>query len=186
MSVTISKFETVSKSETASDFEKVTGCIVLVLLLGLLTIFANHSFSQGRFIEGGFESFFAVLTLAAIINALALKKNHVDELANRIENERDRALYRRLYEAKEPRSVGGCWFLAVFLSPTISYLYQKNWSLAAISFITIQGLFLWWFWSIFSMPSEARRRNENLADQAYNELLLARAPITTERELAQV
>lgn len=104
-------------------------------------------------------------------------KKYIDNIALSIENEDDRELFRRLYRAKEPRSIEVACLLSTFLTPTISYVYQKKWGLAIISFATFQGLAIWWFISLFSMPFEVCARNRILADQAHNDLLLARGRI---------
>lgn len=124
-----------------------------------------------------FIGFFVLLCLAAFWFFRGPAKHaedHVNTLAGQIADPNDRVLFLQMYHSKSPKSVVLAWVLTAFLSPTISYLYQSKWGLAAIAFFTFQGLGVWWIVSIFSMPSEVMGSNKKLADQAFNELRLAR------------
>lgn len=103
-----------------------------------------------------------------------LCKQHVDTLAARITSPADKELFRRMYTEKQPRSVMTAWWLSALLTPTAAYIYQQRWGLAAWSFITLEGLGLWWAISLITMPMEVLNRNKLLADKAFNEVLLIR------------
>ncbi len=124
-----------------------------------------------------FIGFFVLLCLAAFWFFRGPAKHaedHLNALAGQITDPNDRVLFLQMYNSKSPKSVVLAWVLTAILSPTISYLYQGKWGLAAIAFFTLQGLGIWWIVSIFSMPSEVMGSNKRLADQAFNELRLAR------------
>ncbi len=99
---------------------------------------------------------------------------YVDGLAMQINSASDRALFLNMYRASGPRSVVVAWLLTVFLSPTISYVYQGKWGLAIIALVTFQGLLIWWIISWFSMPTEVMKYNKTLADKAFNQLMVNR------------
>jgi hypothetical protein len=99
---------------------------------------------------------------------------YVDELTASITRRDDAVLFRQLYRNKQPRNVVLAWVLTAFLSPTIAYIYGRQWVKMLLSFFTLQGAGVWWLVSIFSMPFEIMNLNKRLADQAYAELRLAR------------
>jgi hypothetical protein len=101
---------------------------------------------------------------------------YVNSLGSQFQNPADEMLFRQIYQTKGPRSTTVAWLLTTFLSPTISYLYQAKWALAVISFLTLQGLFLWWLASIFFMPAQVLATNKKLADEAFQQVLLSRGP----------
>ena len=101
---------------------------------------------------------------------------YVNSLAAQLQSPADEVLFRQIYQTKGPRSTTVAWLLTTFLSPTISYLYQAKWALAVISFLTLQGLFLWWLASIFFMPYQVLATNKKLADEAFQQVLLSRGP----------
>jgi hypothetical protein len=53
-------------------------------------------------------------------------------------------------------------------------VYQGKWGLAVISFVTLQGLFIWYFVAIFTMPFEVVSANKKLADEAFQQVSLSR------------
>lgn len=125
--------------------------------------------------------FFVLLLLAWVAGAVwffrgpaKAAQSHLDRTVARISDERDRALFRQMYRARRPRNVVLAWLLTAALSPTISYVYQREWSKAVIAFLTFQGLGIWWLASIFTMPTEVMRHNKRLIDEAWTELQLAR------------
>ncbi len=99
---------------------------------------------------------------------------HLEAAIAPMSDERDRALFRRMYAAKRPRSVLAAWLLTSILSPSVSYVYQREWPKAIIAFVTLQGFGLWWFVSVFTMPTEVMRHNKRLIDEALNDFQLAR------------
>lgn len=101
-------------------------------------------------------------------------ERHAQNLSEQLASPADAALFHSIYRSKNPRSTLAAWLLTIFLSPTISYIYQNRWIPAAISFLTIQGLGLWWVISWFTMPSEVAKTNMRLADEAFNQVMLAR------------
>jgi hypothetical protein len=101
-------------------------------------------------------------------------ERYVDTLALQLQNPQEAALFRNIYKTKDPKSTTVAWLLTAFLSPTIGYIYQGKWALAAISFLTLQGLFLWWIVGIFTTPIEVLQRNKRLADEAFNQVMLGR------------
>jgi hypothetical protein len=112
-----------------------------------------------------------------IVSPVLAMQGYVDYLASRFPNAADGALFKNVYETKQPRNVLVAWLLTFFLSPTISYLYQNKWALAIIAFLTFQGFGIWWVISWFTMPGEVIRYNRNLADQAFNELMMVRPQV---------
>ena len=120
---------------------------------------------------------FAALIAAAIafFNGPAKRsEDYVNQIANGIHNEDDRALFRSLYHRKGRKSVLTAWLLTVFLSPTVAYIYLGENNKALIAFLTCQGAFLWWFISWFTMPAEAMAKNNAVADDALIQLRLMR------------
>lgn len=117
-----------------------------------------------------------VIYRALVISPIQRTQEHVEMMAAHFSNPSDAALFRRTYEAKQPKSVLAAWLLTFFLSPTISYIYQNKWALAVIAFLTFQGLGAWWVISWFTMPGEVARYNLLLADQAFNEIMMWRGP----------
>ena len=99
---------------------------------------------------------------------------YVDSLAAQFQNPADAALFRNVYRTKGPKSTTVAWLLTVLLSPTISYVYQGKWALAIISFVTLQGLLIWYFVAIFTMPLEVLAANRKLADEAFNQVMIGR------------
>jgi hypothetical protein len=109
---------------------------------------------------------------------------YVSDIANRIGNEDDRALYLRLYLRRKPRSPRWVSLIVLIFGPAIAYAYQKRWLSAIVSLAVLA----WWFsafhnyffiigWSIAGlvyMPMEVKNRNKVFAEEAYTELLLAR------------
>ena len=115
--------------------------------------------------------------LGLVVSPLKDMEAYVEMLATRFPNPADGALFTHMYQTKQPKNVLVAWLLTFFLSPTISYIYQNKWGLAVIAFLTFQGLGLWWFISWFTMPGEVIRYNKNLADQAFNELMMVRPQV---------
>lgn len=99
---------------------------------------------------------------------------YVNELSASITRRDDAVLFRQLYRNKQPRSVVVAWVLTAVLSPTVSYIYSRQWVRCLLALVTLQGLGIWWLVSIFSMPFEVMKVNKRLADEAYSELRLAR------------
>lgn len=99
---------------------------------------------------------------------------HADDLAASITRRDDVVLFRQLYRNKQPRSTLIAWVLTYFLTPTVSYIYSRQWVRSLLAFVTLQGFGIWWLVSIFSMPFEVMNINKRLADEAYAELRLAR------------
>lgn len=99
---------------------------------------------------------------------------YVDELSSSITKRDDAVLFRQLYKNKLPRNVLVAWLLTAFLTPSISYVYSRQWVRCVLATVTFEGLGLWWLVSIFSMPYEVMKINKHLADEAYAELRLAR------------
>ena len=79
-----------------------------------------------------------------------------------------------MYQARRPRNVLAAWVLTTALSPTVSYVYQREWPKAVIALLTLQGFGVWWLVSVFTMPTEVMRHNKRLIDDAFTELQLAR------------
>jgi len=88
--------------------------------------------------------------------------------------EQDAILFRQMYLQKGGKSTVVAWLLTVFLSPTISYLYQGAWVKSILAFITLQGFGLWWVVSWFTMPLETMAQNKRAADDAMIQLRLMR------------
>lgn len=99
---------------------------------------------------------------------------YVNELAASVTRRDDALLFRQLYRNKQPRNVVVAWVLTSFLSPTISYVYTRQWVRCLLSVLTLEGFGIWWLISIFSMPFEVMNINKRLADAAYADLRLAR------------
>ncbi|WP_298323704.1 hypothetical protein [Haloactinopolyspora sp.] len=125
--------------------------------------------------------FFVLLLLAWVAGAIWFFRGparaadrHLDVALAAIADERDRILFRRMYQTRQPRSVVLAWILTTVLSPTISYVYQREWPKAVIALLTLQGFGIWWLVSIFTMPTEVMRHNKRLIDDAFTELQLVR------------
>ena len=114
---------------------------------------------------------------ALVVSPVRDMQSYVEALAIRFPNPADGALFKHIYQTKQPKDVLIAWLLTFFLSPTISYIYQNKWGLAVIAFLTFQGLGFWWLISWFTMPGEVIRYNKNLADQAFNELMMVRPQV---------
>ena len=99
---------------------------------------------------------------------------YVDALALQLNDPQAAMLFRNVYRTKEPRSTTLAWILTALLSPTVSYLYQKKWFLAFLSFVTLQGFFIWWAVALFTTPIEVVARNKRLADEAFNQVMIGR------------
>ncbi|MDH2909052.1 MAG: TM2 domain-containing protein [Candidatus Eremiobacteraeota bacterium] len=122
-------------------------------------------------------AFFAIVIIGGIWffrGPARRAEEYVNTLCAQFPNEADRQLFMQMYRNKGPKNVVIAWLLSAFLSPTVSYIYQGKWSLAIISFITLQGFFIWWIIALFTMPSEVLNLNKKLADMAYTELRVAR------------
>lgn len=88
--------------------------------------------------------------------------------------EQDALLFRQMYLQKGGKSTVAAWLLTVFLSPTVSYLYQGAWVKSILAFITLQGFGVWWVISWFTMPLETMAQNKKAADDAMIQLRLMR------------
>ncbi|PSL08504.1 hypothetical protein CLV30_101476 [Haloactinopolyspora alba] len=126
-------------------------------------------------------AFFVVLVLAWAAGAVWFFRGParatdrcLEQKVLSIPDEHDQALFRQLYAAKRPRGVVVAWVLTAVLSPTVSYVYQREWPKALLALLTFQGFGLWWLVSIFTMPTEVMRHNKRLIDQAFVDLKLAR------------
>lgn len=131
--------------------------------------------------HGYFVTFLVLLLLAWVgggiwffLGPAKAAQRYVDELAGSITRRDDVVLFRQLYTNKQPRNVVLAWVLTAFLTPSISYIYSRQWVKCLLSAVTMEGLGIWWLVSIFSMPFEVMRVNKRLADAAYAELRLAR------------
>jgi hypothetical protein len=135
-----------------------------------------------------FTGFFGLVFIAVIIVAVIAffrgparaADNYVNALSLQFQNPADSALFRNIYRTKQPKNVVVAWVLTVFLSPTISYIYQGKWGLALIAFLTLQGLFIWWLVSMFTMPMEVMNSNKKLADEAFNQVMISRPGTATQ------
>lgn len=116
------------------------------------------------------------LLVVAVVAFFRGPAQHAEDnnLATQFQNPSDRALFLNMYRTKGPKSVVTARVLTLLLSPTISYVYQGKWGLAIISFVTLQGLFVWYLIALFSMPFEVMRSNKRLADEAFNQLMISR------------
>ena len=100
--------------------------------------------------------------------------SYVNQLAESITRRDDAVLFRQLYRNKQPRNVVLAWSLTAFLSPSVSYIYSRQWVRCLLSAVTLWGFGIWWLASIFTMPFEVMNINKRLADEAYAELRLSR------------
>jgi hypothetical protein len=127
------------------------------------------------------KAFFIVLVLAWLVGAVwffmgpaKAANKYVESLSASITRRDDMVLFQQLYKNKGPRNVVLAWLLTTIFTPSISYIYSRQWVRCLLSFFTLQGFGIWWIVSIFSMPFEVMNINKRLADQAYAELRLAR------------
>ena len=136
----------------------------------------------GDIISGSVGLVFFLALLAAVVASAVwffrgpatAGERYVEALAMQLPNPQDAALFRNVYRTKNPKSTTLAWVLTAFLSPTIGYLYQGNWALAAISFLTLQGFLIWWAVAIFTTPLEVVAKNKRLADEAFNQVMIGR------------
>lgn len=140
----------------------------------LATVAGNPvaGFLSSTFVLG----FFAFLVAAAVWffrGPAKAAENYANGLAMSFQNPQQAALFRQIYATKGPKSTTVAWLLSVFLSPSISYVYQGKWALAVISFVTLQGLFVWYVVAIFTMPFEVVAANKKLADEAFQQVSLS-------------
>ncbi len=92
-----------------------------------------------------FTGFFGLVFIAVIIVAVIAffrgparaADSDVNALSLQFQDPADSALFRNIYRTKQPKNVVVAWVLTVFLSPTISYIYQGKWGLAVIAFLTL-------------------------------------------------
>jgi hypothetical protein len=131
------------------------GLVGLVFLLGFFTL-----------VLGAAVWFFRGPAKAA--------EKYVDGLAMSFQTPQEASLFRQIYATKGPKSTVIAWLLSIFLSPTVSYIYQAKWTLAVVSFVTLQGFFIWYFVAIFTMPFEVVAANKKLADEAFQQVSLSR------------
>ncbi len=131
--------------------------------------------------HGYFMIFLVLLVLAWVGGAIwffsgpaKAADSYVNQLAGSITRRDDAVLFRQLYRNKQPRNVVLAWVLTAFFSPTVSYIYSRQWVRGLLSVATLWGFGIWWLVSIFSMPFEVMNINKRLADEAYAELRLAR------------
>lgn len=87
--------------------------------------------------------------------------------------EDDRSAFGQLYATKA-KNRGTTQVLAIILSPTIAYLYLGDWAMAALSFFTLQGFFVWWFVGFFASGSWADAANARIAREIVAQLTLFR------------
>jgi hypothetical protein len=120
----------------------------------------------------GFLAFVVAAAVWFFRGPATASEKYVDGLALTLQNPNDAALFRQIYQTKGPKSTTLAWLLSLFLSPTISYVYQGKWALAVISFLTLQGLFIWYFVALFTMPFEVLAGNKKLADEAFQQVSL--------------
>ncbi len=99
---------------------------------------------------------------------------YVDSLAASVTRRDDAVLFRQLYRNKQPRNLVLAWFLTALLTPTVGYIYSRQWVKMLLSIVTLEGLGVWWIVGCFTMPYEVMNYNKHLADEAYAELRLAR------------
>jgi hypothetical protein len=108
---------------------------------------------------------------------------YIETFASRIANEDDRALFLLMYKAKKPSDFGTALALAIILSPPFAYAYMKCW-LFVVAYIllmvtVIATIGFYWILALhliawLSMYSTVQGHNTELAEDAYNELLLNR------------
>lgn len=143
----------------------------------ILLASATSDFGSGLLGTILFLGFLALLVASAVWffrGPATAADRYVDSLALQLQTPQDAALFRSVYKTKDPKSTTLAWLLTAFLSPTIGYVYQGKWVLAVVSFVTLQGFFVWWFIALFTTPLEVLVRNKRLADEAFNQVLLGR------------
>jgi hypothetical protein len=138
----------------------------------------NHDDSSESALLGGLILVFLAALIFGFVMLLVgparKAQDYVNMLASTLDNDRDRALFRMMYSQQGAKNVVAAWFLTAFFTPSIAYLYLGEYLLAALSFFTAQGCFMWWIISLFSMPFETLAKNKRIADQTLINLRMAR------------
>ena len=133
---------------------------------------AQNTFST--IIAFGVLALLVAATIAFFRGPARRSEEYANSISAQIPDPNDGALFLSLYRQKGAKNVIAAWLLSVFFSPTIAYLYLGENMKALLSFITLQGFFIWWIVSYFTMPIEALAKNKKAADDALVQLRLMR------------
>ncbi len=105
-----------------------------------------------------------LLMAAAILGVGKAKREaaaHDASLNRLFPNAETRSIFHSMCASRK-KSVVATYVLSVVLSPTIGYAYLGEWGMAEVSFLSLQGLGVWWVLGIFTAWSWAIQHNKRI------------------------